>query len=289
MITFAWNYTPNPELTKTKRIVQAWIDFRRKDLADANDVWHEWRWENRHIAFYVDGKRASPKEAAERLRECPAIAWAFPYHYTSVGVEDFSPEAVVATEELVAQTRRMLRNCGKSRLSEKEMLNVYHVLDFENDGPHIPDRFGRMPTNVPHLATACYLFSTALRLAGWGERMANYNTNHRVERKEFGQEPYFRSTPYHIPASLDQRTIFSSGYTSGGPQGCLTEEEMWDVILKAGSPLWLALDDYQPGLENLIRLAKEKEVELIGFWGSGRENKEFSDEQDKKIHAAINS
>jgi hypothetical protein len=68
---------------------------------------------------------------------------------------------------------------------------------------------------------------------------------------------------------MDGRTTFLSGYTSGGPHGCLTEAEVLNGIEKARGPVWLVIEDYQPGRANIIRAAKASgKVRLLGLWGT---------------------
>ena len=193
----------------------------------------------------------------------------------------FSPEDMEGHRQLVAEARSRLREAG---MTETELSDIWQVLDFENDGPYFkaPFAFGSgefagqhaIGNSVSHMATACYLFTDALRSCGWyqSERAGaiNYHTNTTAKRRLYGVEPFHRATPYWIPGALDGRTECVSGYWIGGPSGCFSEAEMMDVIRDAPGPLVLVLEDNQPGLFDLLRAAKESgKVPMVLLWGSG--------------------
>jgi hypothetical protein len=304
---FAWNYTPDASVSPVKRAVQAYIDFRPKAQADKDDVWYPHAWENRHIAFYVDGKRATVREAARRLKELPVLTWAHPYHYDEFGSKfSFSPEAIIATQEMVLSVKSQLRSFIKCRfdyLSKAQLNAICNVLDFEGFAPYtkppIQDGTG-FAVYCDHASTACHLFGEALRKAGIEGDAANYHTSHTNILPVLGGGGNQRQTPSHVPGALDGKTTFLSAYTSGGPYGCLTSAEVYHGILNAPGPLWIVLEDYQPDLEILIKAAKTRGVKLLGLWGTDKTVTEtsgqpdrtdpvWSKNQDIKIYTAFSS
>lgn len=293
-IVFAWNYTPDPAATGVLRAVQAYVDFRT--------IPGDWspRWENRRITFFVDGKQATTAQAAARLKVLPVLTWAHPYHWRDVAgaPEEFSPESVAAVRELVRSAKQALR----ADLTELRLRRIRHVTDFEGFADYAkPPVKAEAPFAVvtDHATTACYLFGEALRACSWiGDDggAANYATCHAAVCPTAGGGKN-RQTPAHVPASMDGRTTFLSGYTSGGPWGCLTADEVLDGLAKMPGPVWLALDDYQPGRDRIIRAAKAVGVEVISLWGTekgvagtaaaDRSNSAWSKKQDQDIAAEL--
>ena len=291
MIVFAWNYTPDPSTSPVKRAVQAYFDFGPANV-----------WKDRRITFYVDDRTATPREAIARLREVPVLTWAHPYHYEHVkdAPANFASEAVEATNALIAQAKDALLAVSDEAFISK----INHVVDFENFAD------ASKPSLVPgasfavrcdHASTACHLFGAALKLCKWEQRggagAANNHTAHGPKCPPLGTEPNFRQTPYHVPGSMDGRTTFLSGYTSGGTYGCMTEEEVLNGIEKARGPVWLVIEDYQPGRANIIRAAKASgKVRVLGLWGTDfhegkpehapqnrQRNKQWAKRQDARI------
>lgn len=269
LVVAAWNYVPNASVSKVKQAVQAYIDFR-------DPSWVH-KWSHRRITWYVDGKEATPQRAAARLMELPVLTWAHPYHhyYVEGSPPTFSPESVEAYKALVASARTQLRSNG---LSEYRLDRIFHLLDFEafhayDKAPLIPG--ATYSVKADHATTACHLFGQALAACSWDQRdhsgAANYHTTHRADPLVAGGANN-RATPAHVPAALDGRTTFLSGYATGGPGGCLTEEEMLDAISKAAAPLWIVLDDHQPGRSRIIAAARASgKVRLIALWGTVKE------------------
>jgi hypothetical protein len=268
-VVVAWNYAPDPEVSPIKHAVQAYVDFR-----DLDGGWKE-KWEKRRITFVVDGKESTPERAAARLMEVPVLTWAHPFHQEHVAGAPpaFSPESIDANKELVARARLALRNAG---LSEHRCDRLYHIVDFE--GFHSYTKPPLQPgaaysVAADHATTACHLFGQALAECSWDTRgtgAANYHTAHGPHPLVAGGGNN-RATPAHVPGAMDGRTTFLSGYSSGGPWGCLTSAEVIDAINKspAGVPLWIILDDYQPERAAIIRAAKASgKVKLIVLWGT---------------------
>lgn len=272
MIVAAWNYAPDKAVSPVRQAAQAYVDFR-----DLDDGWKE-KWGKRRISFFVDGKSATAQQAAARLMELPVLTWAHPYHQAHIpdAPAAFSRESIEAHEQLVASARSDLRTAG---LSEHRLDRLNHVLDFEGFAPYtkpplIPG--AAYSVQADHATTACHLFGDALRLCSWDQRdssgAANYHTCHGADPLVAGGGSN-RATPAHVPGALDGRTTFISGYSSGGPHGCLTELEVLDAIAKARAPVWLVLDDHQPGRANLIRVARASgKVRVLYLWGTVKES-----------------
>lgn len=291
---FAWNYTPDPAVTRVRRAVQAYIDFR--DPIDGAP-----RWAARRVRFYVDGASASPEQAVARLLELPVLTWAHPYHLAGIAgaPAEFSPESIDAHQALVASARIALRSSG---LSEYRCDRISHVVDFESFADYSKPPLvtgAAFAVQADHATTACHLFGQALRDSSWDQRdgagAANYGTNHSGSPLVAGGGNQ-RATPAYVPGSMDQRTRFLSGYTSGGPFGCLGEAELLDAIGKAaGGSVWIAVDDYQPGRDSIISAALGR-CKLIALWGTepgtagaeagNRSMAEWSSKQDAAIAAA---
>jgi len=293
MVVFAWNYTPDPQVTSVKRAVAAHFHW-----GDGGT------WAERGIRFYVDGQVATARQAAARLRELPVLTWCHPYHYKDIpgAPANFSPEAVKVTEELVALAKTELLRV----LSEEVIDRINHVVDFEGfahyDKPNLVPG-ATFAVGTDHASTACHLFGAALRACGWeqkdGSGAANYGTCHAARCPNLGVEPHFRQTPAHVPGSMDSKTTFLTGYTSGGPQGCLSEEELLDGIAKARGTVWLAIEDYQPKRGAVIRAAKASgKVRLLALWGTEydekrpavrdrQRNRQWAREQDSAIAEAL--
>ena len=194
---------------------------------------------------------------------------------------DFCDESIATTKRLVAEVRERFQRCG---MSEEALAGINHVLDFEcwEQKPIAGATLGK---EAPYGVTACYLFTDALKACGWNQNelggAANYNTNHSGTIVALGGPPHNRCTPQPVPGSLDGRTTFVSGYLQGGPRGCLTEAEMMDVIAKSPAPLWLALEDNNPGLMRILRAAKASgKVRLVMLWGNGKPNELTGDTGD---------
>lgn len=269
MLVAAWNYTPDATVSPVRQAVQAYFEFR-----DFEDGWKV-KWSQRRIVFNVDGKLASPEAAARRLMVLPVLTWAHPYYIAHVdgAPPAFSPESIDAHKQLVASARLMLRQAG---LSEHRCDRIFHAVDFEAFTPYTKP--GLVPgaafaVQTDHASTACHLFGEALAACSWDQRgdsgAANYHTCHAADPLVAGGLPYNRATPNHVPGSMDGRTTFISGYSKGGPAGCLNEAEMLDAIAKAKAPVWLVIDDYQPGRGNIIAAAKKSgKVRLLMLWGT---------------------
>jgi hypothetical protein len=192
---------------------------------------------------------------------------------------NFCQESIDVTKQKVAEIRERLVRCG---MTDRELEGLHHVLDFENwDTTPVPGMTGGW--EGPYGFNACYLFTNALRDGGWkiGPEggAANYNTNHSGTITVMGGEPHNMFTPAQVPGSLDGRTTFVSGYHTGGPRGCRPESELMDALEKAPAPIWLALEDNNPGLMRILRRAKASgKVKLILLWGNGiGENNETGD------------
>jgi len=275
MQVVAWNYTPDPAVSRVRPIVTAYLDYRR--------IPGDWtsHWDQRRITFYIGPDRATDREAADELRTNNVLTWVHPYHSQHVigAPAQFSSEDIAGHKGLVREARSRLRAAG---LSDARLRDVRHVLDFENDGPFFRSAFPLASgehvwgTSVSHLSTCCYLFGDALRAANWNQsargNVANYMTNHTATRRLYGAEPYKRTTPHWVPGSANADTIFIAGYWTGGPFGCYTEAELADVIVNtpADVRLWLVLEDNNPGLLRLLKLARDSGlVELVLLWGCG--------------------
>ena len=268
MLVFAWNYTPDPQVTPVKRAVQAYFYWGDAD-----------RWEDRSVRFTVDGQTATTPQAAARLRELPVLTWTHPYHYKDIpgAPPNFSPESIKATEVLIAQAKTELLKI----LPEEALDRINHVTDFESfasyERPNLVAGTS-FAVGTDHASTACHLFGAALRACGWDQKAgagaANYGTSHGPRCPKLGVEPHFRQTPAHVPGSMDGKTTFLTGYTSGGPDGCLSEAELLDGIAKARGSTWLVIEDYQPRRGNVIRAAKASgKIRLLGLWGTEYDEK----------------
>ncbi len=277
MIVAAWNYKPDASVSPVKGILRAGFRYRCPP--------GPWDWSAVYIAFTVDGKDVTDARAAARLREVPVMDWVTVYWWKSFHDKpprDFCDESIATTKRLVADVRERLMRCG---MTAEQLADVNHVLDFECwEQRQVPG--ATMAKEAPYGVTACYLFTEALNACGWkpSERggAANYNTNHGGKLIPLGGPPHNRMTPYPIPGSLDGRTTFISGYLEGGPRGCMTEAEMLDVIQKAPAPLWLALEDNNPGLVRILRAAKASgKVRLVLLWGNGEPNEKTGDTGDR--------
>ena len=260
------------------------------DYRDLSGDW-SWKWSARKVTFAVDGKFVDDETAAARLMALPVLTWWNIYHPDGTTLPDlpaggmFGPDAVQGHRDMVADVRQRLLE----QISNYRLERLHNITDAEEVGTLLPSAFAKpdagglirinaaspweWPTYGPSAITRCYLLSEAFTACSWDVRgdavRANYATNHSSARPRLGIEPYFRATPYWAPASLDGRTTFISGYSTGGPNGCLTEDEVTAAINQAAGPIVLALDRYQPGIERLIPLARNSgKVRLILLWPS---------------------
>jgi len=281
MIISAWHWKPSSVLP-IKQAAEAHFDYR-----DLSFDWN-WRWKSRKVTFAIDGQWSTPAAAAQRLIEVPVLTWWNVYHTSAAegAPPEFHSNSINGHGEMIKQAKIDLKKAG---LPPSRLNRINHILDDENGGPYYTSKFARFddnnnmiigkesywewPTNVPHIATSNHLFGRHLKNCDWqrldGTVVCNYMTNHGPIRAEYGVAPYYRSTPFWVPGSLDQKTTFITGYWTGGPDGCLTEAEVMDVIKKAPAPIVLALDDYQPGRANiLIEARKSRKVKIVLLWRS---------------------
>jgi len=273
MIVTAWNYTPDSSVTPVRGVLRAGFRYRHPPGA--------WDWSAVYLAFSVDGKDVSDSRAAARLREVPVIDWVNVYSWPTFHSEpphEFCDESIETTKRLVAEVKERLSRVG---MADEQLASLLHVLDIENwEQKQIPS--ATLGREAPFGVTACYLFTDAMNSCGWKPNekggAANYNTSHSGNIIPMGGPPHNRMTPMPVPGSLDGRTTFVSGYLQGGPRGCMNEDEMMDVIAKSPAPLWLALEDNNPGLVRILRAAKASgKVRLVMLWGNGKSNEHTGD------------
>lgn len=259
MIVAAWNYTPDPTVSPVCRAVQCHVNF---DTLEPE--------------FFVDGKLATPRQASVVLRKVPVLTWAHPFHqqtYPQFG-GPFSERSIADTRQMVATAYKRLRKAGGLFGSAAWLDTVRHVTDFEgfNDYSKPPVKADApFAVVTDHASTACHLFGQALRMAGFDGPAANYGTCHGPVCPALGGGNN-RATPAHVPGGMDARTTFLTGYTSGGPDGCLQAQELESSFDDAPHPAWLAIDDYQPGRESIIRNAYESGVALLLLWGTEKDS-----------------
>lgn len=285
-----WNYTSTN--TSLKPILR--IGFRyNNELRNGVYGWDApWDWNRLYIAYSIGNTDVTPKQAAKYLKTNPVLDWVNVFHWKmfhSAAPTDFCPEAVDCVRKHLLATRKALTPFLRGNFGTLNVHSLYHLLDFENNGPQKPSKFSDgFPTNTPHLATASYLFSEALVYAEWRYLgAANYNTCHSTDAKDYGVAPYWRATPYKADGAFKNNLLFHAGYWIGGPNGCLNANEVIDVINRSPDRLWLALDDYQPGLTEILDTANRSgKVELIILWGSEVPGK-TREEKDAAITEAI--
>jgi len=273
LLVGAWNYTPDASVTPVRGIARAVVRYQHPP--------GDFNWDAVYLDFEVDGKPVRDQKAVARLRELPVMDWVNVYWWRLVhdkAPDDFGAESVAKTTQLVTEARMRLKAAG---LNDEVLDNILHVLDFEHwEQKEIPG--ANITKELPHAVNSCILFTKAMSDGGWkiGEKggAANYNINHGYQKVALGGPPHNRLTPVPIPGSLDGRTTFVSGYLWGGPRGCMNEDELLDVIEKAPAPLWLALEDNQPGLSRILRRAKASgKVRLILLWGNGKSTEQTGD------------
>jgi hypothetical protein len=282
-----WNYiSSNPALLPMGRIS---FDYNN-NMIDGKFGWDvPWDWNRVFIRYFLAETEITGKELAKHLKLMPVVDWVNVYHWGlrhGAPPHDFSPEGIECVRKLMNQTRQTLTPFLRGRFGTLNVHGLYHIFDFEN--PNCVDT-----TMIPHLATASYLASEALVAAKWQYKgAANYNTAHHKGINKYGKEPNWRASPYNVIGAFKNDVHFHSGYWIGGPDGCLQEDEVLDVINKSNTRLWLALEDYQPGMENIIKTAKlSGKVELIAFWGHGglRKDPIAAKEKDDEIVRYIES
>ena len=276
MIVAAWNYTPDASVSKVRGITRAGFRYQHPPGA--------WDWSAVYIAITVDGRDATDAEAVARLKVLPVLDIVNTFEWQTFHAQppaSFDRAGIERTNDLIASLRLRLKAAG---LSEHRLDRLNVVLDAENPGPFTLSKFADpdgkhkdqpAAANVPHLATVCYLMTQAFAAAKWEQRdhalMMNYNTAHTARPPpDLGRPPYWRATPYWVPGTCSEGH-FHSAYWVGGPGGCLTEAEVIDVIGRSPGPLWLALEDNNPGIANILRAAqKSGKVRLVLLWGNGK-------------------
>lgn len=272
MKVWTWNYAADPAVSNIPQAVQAYYDFS-DPLSQALWVWSPEMWVNRRITFYLGGQRITAKQAAARLKVLPVLTHAHPFYYEHLPTapKNFSPESIEATRDMNKQMYQSLTGWYFGRMTAAQADDIEHLADFEgfhdwSKAPLVPG--AAYDVSADAAATQCHLFTRCVRDAGFDGPIANYDTS-------FSPDPLVagggnnRATPNHVPGAGDARSIVISGYSSGGPHGCLTEAEVMDAINKVPNKAWLILDDYQPGLSKLIQAARESgKISNLGLWGT---------------------
>jgi hypothetical protein len=283
MLLAAWHWKPSPGVG-IRQAAEAHFDYR-----DLKFDWN-WRWKARKVSFRIDGEWCDGATAARRLQELPVLTWWNLYHLagTEGSPPEFSASSITAHAAMVADARQALRDGG---LSEYRCDRLLQVFDDENFGPHKPsvwakpDADGYMhikvdepwtwPGGVPHAASSAYLMSAHLATCSWdfrdpsasGAGGGSYNITHRPDVANLGLPPYFRATPVVIPGAYGADVTFISFYTHNAAGGTLSRDEALDAIAKAQAPLWLAINNHQPGRVEILRAAKASgKVRLVLFW-----------------------
>lgn len=265
----AWNYTPDASVSKIRGVLRAGFRYSYPP--------GEWDWNAVSVKFTIDGRDCTDAEALTSLRALPVIDWVNVYWWATfhgAPPPDYGAESIDRTKTLVAQVYIRLKLAGAT---DDELDAAMNVLDLEWWGAK-PIPGATFASELQHAVNGCHLFGQALRAAGFDGPAANYNTNHGASLVPMGGPPNNRLTAQPVPGSMDGRTIFVAGYLQGGPNGCMTETELMDVIAKAPAPLWLALEDNNPGLLRIIRTARVSgKVRLVLLWGNGKSTEQTGD------------
>ena len=276
MLVGAWNYTPDASVSQVKGIVRAGFRYQHPP--------GEWDWSAVYVALTVDGRDCTDAQAVARLKDLPVLDIVNAFEWQTFHARPppaFDRAGIERVNDLIASLRLRLKAAG---LSEHKLDRLNIVLDAENPGPFTLSKFADpegkhkdqpAQANVPHLATVCHLMTQAFAACKWEQRdgalMMNYNTSHAARAPpDLGRAPFWRASPYWVPGSCSEGH-FHSAYWVGGPAGCLDKDEVLDVIARGKAPLWLALEDNQPGLLEILKTARASgKVNLVLLWGNGK-------------------
>lgn len=261
MKVVAWNYNPKPGTIK--RLVE--VGFRypwrpENDLPNAT-----WDWDNVKIGWRVgDDLNALPEDAAIAAADCGVLAFANLFYWDTFAPAPIVPPAFNRQSVLAhhAGVSKILKDL-LAELSRDRVAKLNLVFDIEHwTKSAAPAEPGYSP---PAIAAGCYIITESLRRCGWPRDpragWANFGCSHSHKSHRCGTNN--RVTPNALPHSLDGETAYPISYTGEH----MAEVEMLDAIVKCDAPVWLALHQQTPGLQNIIRAAKASgKVKLITMW-----------------------
>lgn len=252
MIPFAWNYTPDPSVTRLLQAPQLHYAYDRKV--------HEW---------YFPGNRTplTIRQVAARLLVLPVITHGSVLHPHFYNGRPFCTDGLVDTTRMVQGAYAEL----KSVLSQEEIEGLSNVLDLESFNPYDKppvDPAAPYAAKADHATTGCHIWTRMMRSVGFLGPLANYATSHRDEHKPVGGGNN-RMTPAHVPGACSPEIVFYSAYSSGGPHGCLNDGEVISAINATEGDMWLCVEDYQINMRGVIGAFKARPRRgLLAFWGT---------------------
>lgn len=170
-------------------------------------------WPNSVPEFYVDGRKATAREAAVRLRSVPVIDWVF-----NAGIPaGFDSSNVMAWRRVVADVRKALG--GWRGLTKRQINAIFHLSDFENWTGYPAQNFS---------SQACDWFAWCLREAGFGGDYGNYAT-----------VPHGKPTLYPCAQTYAAgvNTQVLVGYMVAEPGKCYTAADV-ERCMEAANPRW---------------------------------------------------